>query len=113
MFNSYKEVSKNLIKEIKEFFNVSNIKELTLEEINDYCSQYSQDKVSKYVVIAEVDNKTIKQEFFSFKDALVASDRITNYDEGSDANIIISQDNQVVKFYMNRQWSFPKTSIYQ
>lgn len=112
MFKNHKDVPKTLVKDIKEFFNVDNIKDLDINEINDYCSDYT-DRNTTFEVVASINNNINKFNFDNLKEALVQCDRLTDYDKGTDHSIVLYQDKKIVKFYHDRQWNFVKNSIYQ
>lgn len=107
MYNHHNAIPKDKLKELKAFFNINNIEEVDIEDINDYFN------TTTFEVVSIDRDETYTNTFDNIKDALVECDRLTNYNEGSDIAIILYQDGEVVKYYHQRQWKFPKKSIYQ
>lgn len=51
--------------------------------------------------------------FEDMHEALVLLDRLTDYGYGSDATVLFYQCGELVKYYRNREWKYPKKSIYE
>jgi hypothetical protein len=51
--------------------------------------------------------------YTDMNEALVLLDRLTDYGYGSDATILFYQCDELVKYYHNRTWKYPKKSMYE
>lgn len=51
--------------------------------------------------------------YTDMNEALVLLDRLTDYGYGSDATILFYQCDEIVKYYHNRTWKYPKKSMYE
>lgn len=73
---------------------------------------YEEGETKFDVLYSEKLPRAERKTFDSLKEAFVFCDRLTNYDEGSDMSILLKQDGRTIKLYHNREWTYPKTSIY-
>ena len=100
--------------------NLGNIRDYTLNQINDYLSSEEEHMNSlKHLENFRVDvykgSKKIKTKTFKrIQDAEVMCDRICEYGEGAPKGISIGffQCDKLIKAYIKGIWKYPKTSMY-
>lgn len=113
-YYNYEDIPKDMKKVIRERMGLTRITELTIEEINRISNDCEEElkmlealKVFSVISNTGPDGKAEEHTFKDLEEVHVHLDRLTNYDDGSELQIIFKQAERVVKTYYNGQWIFP------